>query len=223
MFASHITANRVESLIGELATQLASNGGVTLSAISKVSVSGRTLTITTTDGNEHSTPLPDGVSREEFTTELEGVVGREEYERDRNGLATSIALKADAAWVRQALEKLPQQTGPQEPADSILSLSTEGNDLVLALTSGKTHRITLPQPDVSGEPVIVPMEALAQRVAALESSGTGGVAGSTISAVTLDSGNLVFRMSDGRDITTEFPTASAVITDNGDGTGTISS
>ena len=151
MLASHITAHRLQSLISELAAQLATDGGVTLSTISKISVSGRTLTISTTDGREHSAPLPDGISREELTTELEGVMGREDYERDRNGIITALALKADAAWVRQVIANLPQQSETQGPVDSILSLSTEGSDLVLTLTSGKVHKVTLPQPEVDGE------------------------------------------------------------------------
>ena len=151
LLASHITAYRLQLLISELAAQLATDGGVTLSTVSKISVSGRTLTISTTDGREHSAPLPDGITREEFTTELEGVMGRKEYERDRNGIVSSLALKADAAWVRQVIENLPLQTGAQEPADSILSLSIEGDDLVLTMSSGKLHRVTLPQPEVNGE------------------------------------------------------------------------
>lgn len=54
-------------------------------------------------------------------------------------------------------------------------------------------------------------------------SGGGGPAGPTINTITLENGNLVFKMSDGRVIRTMLSTVSTVITDNGDGTGTISS
>lgn len=53
--------------------------------------------------------------------------------------------------------------------------------------------------------------------------GGGGPAGPTINAITLENGNLVFKMSDGRIIRTILSTVATVITDNGDGTGTISS
>ena len=184
MLASHITEHRLRSIFNELEEQIATDGGVTLSTISKISVSGRTLTISTTDGREHSAPLPDGITREEFTTELEGVMGRKEYERDRNGIVTSLALKADAAWVRQIIENLPQQTGTQGPVDSILSLSTEGNDLVLTLTSGKVHKVTLPQPEVNGE--FVTLDQLSIFAEKLEEAATKAYVDQAVSAAVLE-------------------------------------
>lgn len=79
--------------------------------------------------------------------------------------------------------------------------------------------------------VSVPIEDVIARVAELEARpmvvgpGTGGGSGPSVSAInsiTLNGGNLVFKMSDGRIIRTVLSTTTTAITDNGDGTATIS-
>ena len=145
MLASHITEHRLRSIFNELEEQIAVDGGISLATISDVSVSGRTLTITTTDDKRHSAQLPDGVTREEFTKELEDVLGRVDYERDRNGIITAIALKADTAWVRQVIANLPQNSGGQVAADPIQEIAVEGGELVFTFASGKELRTALPE------------------------------------------------------------------------------
>lgn len=107
MLPAHITANRVRSMVIE--ALLHEDSGLDASKIAlidRMDLEGETLSVHTTDGKVHSATLPKGVTPDALQRELDALVKTSDFERFRNAVATTMALKVDSATMNAALDSL---------------------------------------------------------------------------------------------------------------------
>lgn len=118
MLPAHITANRARSIVIE--ALLHEDSGLDASKIALIdhmNLKGKVLSIHTTDGKVHSVTLPKSVSPEELQEELDTLVKASDFERFKNAVATTMALKVDSATMNAALDSLASRLKgePGEP------------------------------------------------------------------------------------------------------------
>lgn len=156
MLPAHITANRARSVVIE--TLLHEDSGLDASKVAlidRMDLKGRVLSVYTTDGQSHSVTLPKSVSPEELQEELDTLVKASDFERFRNAVATTMALKVDSATMNAALDSLASRLKgePGEPGASVENVELQGDELVFTLTNGETFSTEAPRgaPGEKGE------------------------------------------------------------------------
>lgn len=156
MLPAHITANRARSVVIE--TLLHEDSGLDASKIAlidRMELKGRMLTIYATDGSSHTVTLPKGVSPEALQEELDTLVKASDFERFKNSVATTMALKVDTATLNAALDSIAARLKgePGEPGASVANVELQGDELVFTLTNGETFTTDAPRgaPGEKGE------------------------------------------------------------------------
>lgn len=156
MLSAHITANRARSVVIE--TLLHEGSGLDASKIALIDhmdLKGKVLSVHTTDGQNHSVTLPKSVSPEELQEELGTLVKASDFERFKNAVATTMALKVDSATMNAALDSLASRLKgePGEPGASVENVELQGDELVFTLTNGETFATEAPRgaPGEKGE------------------------------------------------------------------------
>lgn len=120
MLSAHITANRARSVVIE--TLLHEDSGLDASKVALIDhmdLKGKVLSVHTTDGKVHSVTLPKSVTPEALQEELDTLVKASDFERFKNAVATTMALKVDSATMNAALDSLASRLKgePGEPGE----------------------------------------------------------------------------------------------------------